>query len=84
MKGVSLDKIVGGWSLQQHWSLAYRPSANGDDEHQSPPSCPMATTKPLSDRTWFREFLVLPGGVQNTTIPINPAAFAPPPLDPGG
>jgi hypothetical protein len=28
--------------------------------------------------------LFLPGGVSNRTIPINPAAFAPPPLDPGG
>ena len=26
--------------------------------------------------------LLLSGGVQNHTIPINPAAFAPPPLDP--
>ena len=26
---------------------------------------------------------MLPGGVQNHTLPINPAAFAPPPLDPG-
>jgi hypothetical protein len=28
--------------------------------------------------------LFLPGGVQNHTLPINPAAFAPPPLDPTG
>ena len=28
--------------------------------------------------------LFLPGGVQNNTLPINPAAFAPPPLDPTG
>jgi hypothetical protein len=28
--------------------------------------------------------LLLPGGSQNQTIPINPAAFAPPPLDPAG
>jgi hypothetical protein len=27
--------------------------------------------------------VLLPGGVHNHTIPINPAAFAPPPLDPG-
>jgi hypothetical protein len=27
---------------------------------------------------------LLPGGLQNNTIQINPAAFAPPPLDPGG
>ena len=28
--------------------------------------------------------ILLPGGVHNHTLPINPAAFAPPPLDPGG
>ena len=28
--------------------------------------------------------ILLPGGVQNHTLPINLAAFAPPPLDPGG
>jgi hypothetical protein len=28
--------------------------------------------------------VLLPGGVHNHTLPINPAAFAPPPLDPGG
>jgi hypothetical protein len=28
--------------------------------------------------------LYLPGGVHNHTIPINPAAFAPPPIDPTG
>ena len=28
--------------------------------------------------------VLLPGGTHNYTIPINPAAFAPPPLDPGG
>jgi hypothetical protein len=27
---------------------------------------------------------MLPGGMQNYTLPINPAAFAPPPLDPAG
>jgi len=43
-----------------------------------------------NDQTTQRPDLVpgvpifLPGGVQNHTLPINPAAFAPPPLAPGG
>jgi hypothetical protein len=43
-----------------------------------------------NDQTTQRPDLVpgvpifLPGGVQNHTLPINPAAFAPPPLDPRG
>ena len=78
-----LGKIVGGWSLQQHWALAYRPSLT-ITMNISPTQLPDG-----NDQTTQRPDLVpgvpllLPGGVHNYTIPINPAAFAPPPLAAG-
>ena len=82
--GGALDKIVGGWSVSGIglWHTGH----------------PLTITMNLSstqlpdgnDQTTQRPDLVpgvpilLPGGVLNHTLPINPAAFAPPPLDPAG
>lgn len=79
-----LGKIVGGWSLSgiglwhtghpltitMNISPTQLPDGN-DQTNQRPDLVPGVP-------------LLLPGGTQNHTIPINPAAFAPPPLDPGG
>ncbi len=83
-EGGVLGKIVGGWSFSSIglWHTGH----------------PLTITMNISstqlpdgnDQTTQRPDLVpgvpllLPGGVQNQTIPINPAAFAPPPLDPAG
>jgi hypothetical protein len=79
-----LGKIVGGWSLSSiglwhtghpltitmNISPTQLPDGN-DQTNQRPDLVPGVP-------------LMLPGGARNHTIPINPAAFAPPPLDPGG
>jgi len=79
-----LDKIVGGWSLSgvglwhtghpltiaMNISPTQLPDGN-DQTNQRPDLVPGVP-------------VLLPGGVHNATIPINPAAFAPPPIDPGG
>jgi hypothetical protein len=82
--GGVLDKIVGGWRVSSVglWHTGH----------------PLTVTMNISstqlpdgnDQTTQRPDLVpniplyLSGGTQNHTIPINPAAFAPPPLDPAG
>ncbi len=83
-EGGVLDKIVGGWTfssiglwhtghpltITMNINAAQLPDGN-DQTTQRPDLVPGVP-------------ILLPGGVQNHTIPINPAAFAPPPLDPGG
>jgi hypothetical protein len=81
--GGILDKIVGGWSLSGIglWHTGHPLTIT---MNISPTQLPDG-----NDQTTQRPDLVpgvplmLPGGVQNHTLPINPAAFAPPPLDPG-
>jgi hypothetical protein len=82
-EGGVLDKIVGGWSfssigmwhtghpltITMNISPTQLPDGN-DQTNQRPDLVPGVP-------------LLLPGGGQNHTIAINPAAFAPPPLDPG-
>ena len=83
-QGGTLDKIVGGWSVSgvglwhtghpltitMNISSTQLPDGN-DQTNQRPDLVPKVP-------------VLLPGGVQNHTLPINPAAFAPPPLDPAG
>jgi len=79
-----LGKIVGGWQLSSLgiWHTGHPLTIT---MNISPDQLPDG-----NDQTTQRPDLVpgvpifLPGGVQNHTLPINPAAFAPPPLDPGG
>ena len=79
-----LGKIVGGWSLSSIglWHTGHPLTIT---MNINPTQLPDG-----NDQTNQRPDLVpgvpvlLPGGVRNHTIPINPAAFAPPPLDPGG
>jgi hypothetical protein len=81
--GGALGKVVGGWSLS---SLALW--------HTGHPLTVTMNINPTqlpdgNDQTTQRPDIVpgvplLLGGVQNHTLQINPAAFAPPPLDPGG
>ena len=83
-EGGVLGKIVGGWSLSSVgiWHTGHPLTVT---MNISPTQLPDG-----NDQTTQRPDLVpgvpllLPGGVQNHTIPINPAAFAPPPLDPAG
>jgi hypothetical protein len=83
-QGGALNKIVGGWSVSSIglWHTGHPLTVllginstqlpdNNDQTNQRPDLVPGVP-------------LLLPGGVHNNTIPINPAAFAPPPLDPGG
>jgi hypothetical protein len=78
-----LGKIVGGWSFSSigHWHTGHPLTIT---MNISPTQLPDG-----NDQTTQRPDLVpgvpilLPGGVQNHTIPINPAAFAPPPLAAG-
>lgn len=83
-KGV-LDKIVGGWRVSSIglWHTGHPLTIT---MNISPTQLPDG-----NDQTTQRPDLVpgvpvmLPGGLQpNHTLPINPAAFAPPPLDPTG
>jgi hypothetical protein len=81
--GGALGKVVGGWSVSSiglwrtghpltvtmNINAAQLPDGN-DQTNQRPDVVPGV---PL-----------LLGGVQGQTLQINPAAFAPPPLDPGG
>jgi Carboxypeptidase regulatory-like domain/TonB dependent receptor len=80
----ALGTIVGGWQLSSIGTF-----------HTGHPLTIMMNISPDqlpdgNDQTNQRPDLVpgvpifLPGGVQNHTLPINPAAFAPPPLDPTG
>jgi hypothetical protein len=79
-----IGKIVGGWKLSGIglWHTGHPLTIT---MNISPTQLPDG-----NDQTTQRPDLVpgvplfLPGGVNNHTIPINPAAFAPPPLDPGG
>ena len=79
-----LDKIVGGWSLSGVglWHTGHPLSIT---MNISPTQLPDG-----NDQTNQRPDLVpgvpvlLSGGAANHTIQINPAAFAPPPLDPTG
>jgi hypothetical protein len=83
-QGGVLGKIVGGWSfssiglwhtghpltITMNISSAQLPDGN-DQTTQRPDLVPGVP-------------LYLPGGVHDHTIPVNPAAFAPPPIDPTG
>src|SRR6202011_237886 len=76
-----LDKIMGGWSLSTIglWHTGHpltvimniSPSQLPDGNDQTTQRPDLIPGVPL----------LLPGGSGNHTIPINPAAFAPPPLD---
>ena len=83
-EGGVMNKIVGGWNLSSVglWHTGHPLTVtmnisgtqvpNGDDrETQRPDLVPGVP-------------LLLSGGAPNHTLQINPAAFAPPPLDPGG
>jgi hypothetical protein len=80
----ALGKVVGGWSLSSIgiWHTGHpltvtmniNPTQLPDGNDQTSQRPDLVPGVPL----------LLPGGVQNHTIPINPAAFAPPPLDPAG
>ncbi len=82
--GGVLGKVVGGWSFSSIglWHTGHPLTIT---MNISPTQLPDG-----NDQTTQRPDLVpgvpllLSGGVQNHTIPINPAAFAPPPLDPAG
>ena len=79
-----MDKFVGGWSLSSIglWHTGHPLTIS---MNISPTQLPDG-----NDQTNQRPDLVpgvpvmLSGGVKNHTLPINPAAFAPPPLDPTG
>jgi hypothetical protein len=79
-----LGKIVGGWQMSSIglWHTGHPLTIM---MNISPDQLPDG-----NDQTNQRPDLVpgvpifLPGGVHNHTLPINPAAFAPPPLAPGG
>jgi Carboxypeptidase regulatory-like domain len=81
--GGVLNKIVGGWSFSSVglWHTGHPLTIT---MNISPTQLPDG-----NDQTTQRPDLVpgipllLPGGVHNYTIPINPAAFAPPPLAQG-
>jgi hypothetical protein len=81
--GGVFGKIVGGWSFSGVglWHTGHPLTIT---MNISPTQLPDG-----NDQTTQRPDLVpgvpvlLPGGAHNYTIPINPAAFAPPPLDPG-
>lgn len=84
-QGGVMNKFVGGWSLSSIglWHTGHPLTITmGISNTQLPDG---------NDQTTQRPDLVpgvpvtLPGGLQpNHTLPINPAAFAPPPLDPTG
>ena len=82
--GGVLGKIVGGWQMSSIglWHTGHPLTIM---MNISPDQLPDG-----NDQTTQRPDLVpgvpifLPGGVQNHTLPINPAAFAPPPLAAGG
>jgi hypothetical protein len=79
-----LGKIIGGWQLGGIgiWHTGHPLTIT---MNISPDQLPDG-----NDQTTQRPDLVpgvpifLPGGVHDHTLPINPAAFAPPPLDPTG
>ena len=79
-----LGKIVGGWSFSSIglWHTGHPLTIT---MNISPDQLPDG-----NDQTTQRPDLVpgvplyLPGGVHDHTIPVNPAAFAPPPIDPTG
>jgi Carboxypeptidase regulatory-like domain len=79
-----MGKVVGGWQMSSVglWHTGHPLTLT---MNISPAQLPDG-----NDQTTQRPDLVpgvpifLPGGVQNHTLPINPAAFAPPPLAPTG
>jgi hypothetical protein len=79
-----IGKILGGWSISSIglWHTGHPLTIQ---MNISPDQLPDG-----NDQTSQRPDLVpgvpilLPGGVHDHTLPINPAAFAPPPLDPTG
>jgi hypothetical protein len=82
--GGVLKKFVGGWKFSSIglWHTGHpltvtmniNPSQLPDGNDQTTQRPDLVPGVPL----------FLPGGVHNHTIPINPAAFAPPPIDPTG
>jgi hypothetical protein len=80
----ALGKIVGGWQLGSIgvWHTGHpltitmniNPSQLPDGNDQTTQRPDLVPGVPI----------FLPGGVHGHTLPINPAAFAPPPLDPTG
>jgi hypothetical protein len=83
-QGGVLGKIIGGWSFSSIglWHTGHPLTIT---MNISPDQLPDG-----NDQTTQRPDLVpgvplyLPGGVHDHTIPVNPAAFAPPPIDPTG
>jgi hypothetical protein len=76
-------KIVGGWSLSSLglWHTGHPLTVTMNiNASQLPDGNDQTTQRP----DLVPGVPVLLGGVKNNTIQINPAAFAPPPLDPGG
>ena len=79
-----MNWIVGGWSLSSIglWhtghpltiSMGISPTQLPDGNDQTSQRPDLVSGAPA----------MLSGGVHNATLPINSAAFAPPPLDPGG
>jgi hypothetical protein len=83
-EGGILNKIVGGWSLSSIglWHTGHPLTVTMNINSTQLPD--------NNDQTTQRPDLIpgvpilLGGGAPNHTLQINPAAFAPPPLDPGG
>jgi hypothetical protein len=83
-EGGILNKIIGGWKFSSIglWHTGHPLTVTMNINASQLPDG--------NDQTTQRPDLVpgvplfLPGGVHNQTIPINPAAFAPPPLEPAG
>jgi hypothetical protein len=81
--GGVLGRIVGGWSLSSVglWHTGHPLTVS---MNISPTQLPDGDDQTSQRPDIVPGVPVLSGGVQNDTIQINPAAFAPPPTDPGG
>jgi hypothetical protein len=82
-EGGVLGKVVGGWSVSSLglWHTGHPLTVTMNiNASQLPDGNDQTTQRP----DLVPGVPILLGGVQSNTIQINPAAFAPPPLDPGG
>ena len=81
--GGAMGKIVGGWSLSSIglWHTGHPLTVS---MNISPTQLPDGNDQTNQRPDIVPGVPVLIGGVTNHTIQINPAAFAPPPTDPGG
>jgi hypothetical protein len=82
-QGGVLGKIVGGWSVSSLglWHTGHPLTVTMNiNASQLPDGNDQTTQRP----DLVPGVPILLGGVQSKTLQINPAAFAPPPLDPGG